>query len=223
MKIDCSYSALGEFHIDFSEEVYGIKTSIGPKFISHGHPRQITGDRLAVGIVLLKGARIGNSLDVGRKVSSRVADSINKFFGGETISISNVVDNPPANINGGLEIVLSDSQSKLHDIEDKLGRKRMLFVDLPTDRNAGRLFTFDSIQIASNSFMFGSIRNGKTGLDALLSRLFLPIIYATDLGVSRISLEPELVKGLNLEDFKKVAKLLQSIEINLVVGGELVV
>lgn len=223
MKVECSFSPLGEFHVEFSDEVYGAKTIIGPKFISHGHPRQLTGDRLAVAIVLLHGKKTGNHLDVGRKVSSRVANSINKYLGGETVTVANVEDNPPTNLNGGLELVLSDSKSRLDDIEDKLGRKRVLFVDLPTDRYSGRLFTYDSIQIASNSFMFGSQRTDASGINALLPRLFLPVIYSTDLGVSRICIEPELVVDCDAKLLGRVGQLLQSIEINLVVGDDLLV
>ena len=220
MKVDSAYSPLGEFHMEFSREIYGIQSNFGQKLIVHGHPRQLTGDRLAVVSVLLLGEAVGSTLDVGRAVSSRVASQISNFVGVETVTVQNVVDSPPSNNHGGLEIVLDPNLTRLDRCEDELGRRRMLFVDLPSDKYAGRLFTFDSIQMTSNAYVFSSSVNSFSPISVLRSLLALVVLFSSDLSVSRVSISKELLAGSESNEFVKLQDLLNSIELNLAIEGE---
>ncbi|MFR0636655.1 hypothetical protein RF641_01575 [Arthrobacter sp. LS16] len=218
MKVKPVLSPLGEFHLEFVRDIYGRPENYGPKFIAHGHPRQLTGDRIAVASILLVGNAIAHTLDVGRDVSSRVASAINLFLNEQFVSISNVVKSPPAYLSGGVELVLQSDLSRLDSVEDKMGRKRLLFVDLPTDKFAGRLMDFEAIQMASNSYLFSSEVCAGNPVPRLWSRLALAIIFASDLSVSRISLPEDLCGDITATELSRLVELLQSIEINLVVG-----
>lgn len=220
MKVNTSFSLLGELHVEFMQQVLGEWGAVGQKLIVHGHPRQITGDRLAVACVLLKGAAIGRDLDVGRKVSAGLAAEINRFIGDSVVTVANVEPSPPANIVGGVELVLGSEESVLDEGEDHLGRKRMLFVELPVDRAAGKLFQFDSLHIASNSHMFSSSANYQKPVPKLWSKLAVPVLFATDLSVSRIVVPSKFLGNITKREFERLAILLRGVEINLVVEAD---
>lgn len=219
MIVESSFTPGGEFHLAFKQPVFGALKLVGQDLIVHGHPRQITGDRLAVAATLLKGHALGRSLDVRRPVSSNVAGAINKFLDTSFLNVKNVENSPPTNNPGGLELVLLPDGTSLSKSEDEYGRKRMLFVDLPVDKNAGRIFRFDSIQVASNAHLFATRANYQKPVPSLWAKLALPVIFASDLSVSRISVARSVTEGVSKSEFIRLSNLLHSIEISLVIEG----
>ena len=218
MKVSPSFEIGGETHFGFSQELLGEVVSPIPSLIMHGHLRTLTGDRIAVASTLLLGRTLTDRLKVGRPISQRVAARIRAYTGLEGLDIPETTPVPLAVHTGSVELILPPGYSDLPEIEHS-DRRRMVLKELPTHQAAGRLFGFESVTLASNSWVFGAgdlIRNGNTELEAALA---VPVLLAQDLSASRITISSNLARSVDEQRLKSIARLLIATDLQLNVEG----
>ena len=218
MQVSPSFDIGGETRLVFSQEILGEAFSPIPNLIMHGHLRAMSGDRVAVASALLLGRVITDRLTVGRPISQRVAARIRAFTGVEGLDIPETTPVPLAVHTGSVELILPPGYSDLPELEHS-DRRRMILRELPSHVSAGRLFNFDSVTLASNSWIFGTgdlIRNGNTVLEAALA---VPVLIAQDLSASRITISSKLAQSVDEQKLKSIARLLITTDLQLNVEG----
>ena len=217
MRVNPSFEIGGEMHLNFSQEILGEEVSCIPNLIVHGHLRTLTGDRIAVASALLLGRAIVDGLKVGRPISHRVAGQIRAFTGVEGLDIPETTPVPLAVHTGSVELILPKGRVEAPKVEHS-DRRRMVLTELPTHQAAGRLFSFDSVSVASNSWIFGGsvLHNGNTELEAALA---VPVLMAQDLSASKITISSSLAQLVSEDRLKAIARLLITTDIKLNVEG----
>lgn len=218
MHVNPSFEIGGETRFDFSQEILGEQVACIPSLIMHGHLRALTGDRIAVASTLLLGRAIMDRLKVGRPISQRVAGQIRAFTGVEGLDIPETTPVPLAVHTGSVELILPKGRVESPKVEHS-DRRRMVLTELPTHQAAGRLFSFDSVSVASNSWIFGAgsvMRNGNTELEAALA---VPVLMAQDLSASKITISASLAQMVSAERLKAIARLLITTDLKLNVEG----
>lgn len=206
---------------DFSQDLLGENVSPVPGLIMHGHLRSLTGDRIAAASALLLGRAITEGLEVGRPISQRVAAQIRSFIGVEGLDIPGTTSVPLAVHTGSVELILSRGAGELPKLEH-WDRRRMALREVPTHQAAGRFFTFESVTVATNSWIFGEaslIRNGNTKLEAALA---VPVLMAQDLSASRITIPSDLAHAVSEQRLQSIARLLITTDLQLSVEGRLI-
>lgn len=221
MRVHPSFDIGGETRLSFSQQLLGETISPIPSLVVHGHIRKFSGDRIAVASALLLGRNITDQLQVGRPVSIRVAAQIRSFTGNEGLDLPDTIAASLDVHTGSVELVLAQGANELPKLEQS-DRRRMVLRELPTHQAAGRLFSFESVTVATNSWIFGApsvIRNGNTELEAALA---VPVLMAQDLSVSKITIPASLAHAVDEARLRAIARLLSTTDLQLNVEGALV-
>ncbi|MGW9405386.1 hypothetical protein ACWGQ2_15615 [Arthrobacter sp. NPDC055585] len=218
MRVNPSFDIGGEMRFAFSQEILGETVSPLPSLVMHGHLRTLTGDRIAVASALLLGRTITERLKVGRPISQRVAGQIRAFTGVEGLDIPETTSVPLAVHTGSVELIVVQREEEF-PILDHFDRRRMALREVPTHQAAGRLFTFEAVTVATNSWLFGKpslTMNGNTELEAALA---VPVLMAQDLSASKITIPSSLAELVDEKRLQAIARLLISTDLQLNVDG----
>lgn len=219
MQVKSSFNFRGETHFEFVERIVALETTVRPLLSVHGHIRVLTGDRMAIAIALLLGGAISESFSVGRPISLRTASGLRRFLDNDELDIIGTTAVPLAVHSGSVELCIVDENiAELKDPE-QADRRRLLFQELPSHSNSGRLFAFDKLMVSSNTWLFSSSFGHADR--KLETSLVVPLLMAQDLSVSKFSVPRSYIEGRNPADVDAIARLLTSTDIRLSIeGGE---
>ena len=218
MRVKPSFDTGGETRFVFSQEILGEYVSTIPSLIMHGHIRKLTGDRTAVASALLLGRAVTERLEVGRPISQRVAAQIRSFTGVEGLDIPETTSVPVAVHTGSVELVVARGPGELPTLQQS-DRRLMVLREVPSHQAAGRFFSFESITLATNSWIFGEaslMRNGITELEAALA---VPVLMAQDLSASKVTIPSNLARAVSEQRLRAIARLLNTTDLQLNVEG----
>lgn len=205
--------------MSFSREIVGETQIVLPNFSLHGHIRALTGDRIAVATTLLLGNYLSGNVTLGRPVSDRVVTAIRRYLSDDTLNFSDMTEVPLSVHSGSVELVVGiDGLDSLPSLTHT-DRRRLAFRELESHSASGRIFTFDKLVVAANSWLFSSdVLNLQVG--PMETSLAVPVLMAQDLSVSRITLPLELVKNRSEQEIGRVRELLEATELRLGVNDE---
>lgn len=218
MLVKPSFSTGGETRLSFTQDLLGQSIEPFPSLIVHGHLRTLTGDRTAVAATLLLGRAITASLKVGRPISHRVASQVRKYTELEGLDIPETTTVPLAVHTGSVELVVCSDHEELPVLVHS-ERRRMALKEVPSHQYAGRLFSFESVVVATNSWLFGEgslIKNGNGHFEASLA---VPVLLAQDLSASRITVSKPMVANVPPARLEALKQLLLSTDIQLKIQG----
>ncbi|WP_443347902.1 hypothetical protein [Arthrobacter rhombi] len=137
----------------------------------------------------------------------------------EGLDIPETTAVPLAVHTGSVELVLCQEDGELRDV-GHADRRRMLFRELSSHKAAGRLFTYQSITLATNSWIFGKDGLAKNGNTRLETSLAVPVLMSQDLSVSKLNVPASLARLVGGDRMQAIARLLLMTDLQLSVEGK---